>query len=373
MYLPSIPGVWNVVRRRPRLLWVAASNLSGRLAHSIGRSHAAGYSGPPEQLTIVVTDACNHRCPMCHYAASASPEYQLNRTGHMKPEIFRRIIRETPGRPFVSFTGGEPLLHPHIAEFVEMAHARGLATTLTTNGSLLAKRAAALVDAGLDMLVVSVDGPPETHDHIRGKNAFSRLAEGLRVVLGHAARPVVFVSMALSDQNDDQILPMYDIALRLRVDGINYNHLWMHTREMVTECSALLGPGFQVGAVDWNIQPELVDPGQVAQDLETVKRRSRRTGLLVTETPFLDPSQIRVWYREPSRFVKFRSTRCAWIRLRVWPNGDVRPCREWTVGNLAQDGVASVWNGPRMRDFRRLLARHGTIPICARCCYMAHR
>jgi MoaA/NifB/PqqE/SkfB family radical SAM enzyme len=59
--------------------------------------------------------------------------------------------------------------------------------------------------------------------------------------------------------------------------------------------------------------------------------------------------------------------------LIVWPNGDVKPCREWVVGNVNQTPAMEVWNGEKFRSFRRLLAERGTLPICARCCYMAYR
>jgi len=359
--------------RKPRLLSLAASNLLARLVHPYVKRQVDGWSAPPEQITVVVTDICNFRCPMCQYVFSDSPGFRLNKIGHMEPHLFHKLMDETPGKPLIAFAGGEPLLHPHIDDFIAHAHAQGRPTWLTTNGWFLAKRAKAICDAGLDFLVVSVDGPPEIHNRIRGDKSFERLAEGLDAILRLSKRPVVFINMAISDFNSDQLINMYDLAVEMGVDGIDYNHLWMQTDEMVKEFNVQFASFFTADEVAWDIHPELVNVQQVGGALATIKRRSWRNRLIITENPFLKRPEIESWYRMPAEFVKWTTTRCAWNRMRVWPDGSVKGCREWIVGNIAQEHVMDVWNGPRLRSFRRLLANYGTIPICARCCDLAHR
>ena len=62
----------------------------------------------------------------------------------------------------------EPLLHPRIDEIVRMIAGRGHHVDLVTNGLLLAEKAAELAAAGIDTIHVSLDGPEEVHDRIRG-------------------------------------------------------------------------------------------------------------------------------------------------------------------------------------------------------------
>jgi MoaA/NifB/PqqE/SkfB family radical SAM enzyme len=224
----------------------------------------------------------------------------------------------------------------------------------------------------LDLLVVSVDGPKEVHNQIRGGKVFERLSAGIETILAQPSRPITFVSMAISDLNYDQLIPMYELALSWGVDGINYNHLWMQTHETVEAMSNQ----FSILAADdvtWDIHPEEVDTEQLAMQLATIRQRTRFSHLIVTQTPDLSWNDIGLWYRQPERFVKYNSTRCAWTRMKVWPDGNVKPCREWVAGDVSQEHAMQVWNGEKFREFRRLLARHGTLPICSRCCYMAHR
>jgi Fe-coproporphyrin III synthase len=365
-------GISNIVRRRPLALSVATQNITHRLTHLFTRQRSLGWSAPPEQITFVITDACNLRCKMCQYAYSASPGYQLNRNGTMPAQLFRKIVDEVPGHPIITITGGEPLLHPEIAELLAYARHKGHFCTLTTNGWLLEKHAAALCQSGLDLLVVSVDGPQEVHDAIRGKHAFMHLAAGLRAVMAQPHHPIIFVSTVISDLSQEHLIPMFEQAQAWGVDGINFSHLWMQTHEMVETQNSLFSI-FAADEIAWEVQPEKIDPCRVADALQEIRRRTRFSSLTVTQTPDLSQEEIATWYRQPERFVKYASTRCAWTRMKVWPNGDLKPYREWVVGNVAQAPAMEVWNGEKFRSFRRLLAERGTLPICARCCYMAYR
>ncbi len=123
---------------------------------------------------------------------------------------------------------------------------------------------------------------------------------------------------------------------------------------------------FDADEIAWDIHPEQIDPSQVAEALAEIHQRTRFSSLVVTQTPDLSRDEIATWYRQPERFVKYASTRCAWTRLKVWPNGDVKPCRGWVVGNVAQTPAMEVWNGEQFRSFRRLLAERGALPICRR-------
>lgn len=368
----SIHGLLSLVARYPQLLTLAASNASGRLKPRMLGNGKTGQAAPPEQITVMVTDLCNLRCKMCQYAHDAEENYQLNRQGRMAPSLFQKLIDETPQNRLVSLTGGEPLLHPDLPDFISYVKKKGRICSVTTNGWHLPERAREICQAGLDILIVSVDGLRPVHDQVRGRGSFERLEKGLKAVLSISPRPMVFTTMAISNINCAQIEHVYRQSLLWGVDGTNFNHLWIHLRNPA-EKYQFENTSLGLDEVRWSIQPERVDVDYLVYQLETVKALNRRRKFILIDTPALNEQQIRDWYQDPGKFVKWSTTRCAWIRMKIWPDGSFKPCRGWSVGSIADHDAMDLWNQLPIRKFRQHLARQGTFPICARCCYLAHR
>jgi cyclic pyranopterin phosphate synthase len=134
----------------------AAENAGGPVADSRGR--------PLHDLRISVTDRCNFRCTYCMPKEVFGRDYQfLPHDALLTFEEITRLARvfKSLGVDKIRLTGGEPLLRRNIERLVEMLAALDLEITLTTNGALLAKKAQALKDAGLDRVSVSLDSLDE--------------------------------------------------------------------------------------------------------------------------------------------------------------------------------------------------------------------
>ncbi|MDH3500256.1 MAG: radical SAM protein, partial [Acidimicrobiia bacterium] len=112
-------------------------------------------------LRISVTDRCNFRCGYCMPAEIFNREYEfLKREQLLTFEEITRISRafHRLGVEKIRLTGGEPLMRRGIEDLIAMlAGIDGLDLTLTTNGSLLARKADVLVAAGLRRVTVSLD------------------------------------------------------------------------------------------------------------------------------------------------------------------------------------------------------------------------
>ena len=132
---------------------------NGLLADQLGR--------PLHDLRISVTDRCNFRCSYCMPKEVFNKEYPyLPHSSLLTFEEITRLARVfmTHGVRKIRLTGGEPLLRKNIEILIEQLAALRtpegdkLDLTLTTNGSLLAKKAKALKAAGLQRVTVSLDG-----------------------------------------------------------------------------------------------------------------------------------------------------------------------------------------------------------------------
>jgi cyclic pyranopterin phosphate synthase len=112
-------------------------------------------------LRISITDRCNFRCTYCMPKTVFGRDYPfLPRSEILSFDEIVRVARifRLLGVEKIRLTGGEPLLRRNVEHLIEMlAGIPGLELTLTTNGSLLARKAAALKAAGLARVTVSLD------------------------------------------------------------------------------------------------------------------------------------------------------------------------------------------------------------------------
>lgn len=127
----------------------------------------------PKYLFIRLLEACNAGCSMCSFAFSRSQyRFGIAELRH----VLNSARRE--GIEFVRFTGGEPLIHTDILEMIKLVSSFGMRPSIITNGGLLAKRVDALRDAGLEQVIVSIDGAAAaTHDSIRQLSGLFSLAK----------------------------------------------------------------------------------------------------------------------------------------------------------------------------------------------------
>jgi len=125
------------------------------------------FGRPLQDLRISVTDRCNFRCTYCMPKEIFGRDFEFMRRDELLS--FEEIARVAAafvraGVRKLRITGGEPLLRKGIEDLIELlALIEGVEDlTLTTNGSLLARKARALRDAGLDRVTVSLDSMDDT-------------------------------------------------------------------------------------------------------------------------------------------------------------------------------------------------------------------
>ncbi len=190
------------------------------LADTLGR--------PLRDLRISVTDRCNFRCSYCMPRAAFGRDHAFL----PQPELlsFEEITRVA--RLFLSLgvrklrlTGGEPLLRKDLEHLVaQLAALRTLdghppELTLTTNGSLLARKARALKDAGLQRVTVSLDALDATTFQQMSDSSLSvsDVLEGIDHARAVGLGPIKVNMVVQRGVNDHQILPM---ARHFRGSGV---------------------------------------------------------------------------------------------------------------------------------------------------------
>ncbi|MDR6152908.1 cyclic pyranopterin phosphate synthase [Acidovorax delafieldii] len=174
---------------------------------------------PLRDLRISVTDRCNFRCNYCMPKEVFDKDYPYLPHGALLSfEEITRLARLflAHGVRKIRLTGGEPLLRKNLEDLVaQLAQLRtvdGVAPdlTLTTNGSLLARKAQALKDAGLNRVTVSLDGLDDTIFRRMNDVDFPVADVLAGIEAAHAAGlSHIKVNMVVKrGTNDHEILPM---------------------------------------------------------------------------------------------------------------------------------------------------------------------
>ena len=184
---------------------------TGLLADRLGR--------PLHDLRISVTDRCNFRCSYCMPKEVFDRDYKfLPQTSLLSFEEITRIARifVSHGVSKLRLTGGEPLLRKHleslIAQLSELRTPGGdaLDITLTTNGSLLERKAQALRDAGLKRVTVSLDALDDTIFRRMNDVDFpvADVLRGIEAAQRVGLAPIKINMVVKRGTNDHEIVPL---------------------------------------------------------------------------------------------------------------------------------------------------------------------
>jgi len=177
----------------------------GTLRDSLGRSM--------HDLRISVTDRCNFRCVYCMPREVFDAHYSfLPHSAILSFEEIARLARIFVGLGVekIRLTGGEPLVRRDLHRLVAMLKELDVELTLTTNGSLLARNAPALAQAGLDRVTVSLDSLDEATFRAMNDVDFpvAKVLESIDAAAAAGLSPVKINMVVKRGVNDRDILPM---------------------------------------------------------------------------------------------------------------------------------------------------------------------
>jgi cyclic pyranopterin phosphate synthase len=172
---------------------------------------------PMRDLRVSVTDRCNFRCTYCMPKASFGADHAfLPRAEVLTFEEMARTVGAAValGVRKVRLTGGEPLVRREVERLVAMIAAiDGIEDlTLTTNGSLLAAKAAALADAGLQRVTVSLDALDDATFMAMNDVAFpvARVLDGMAAAEAAGLGPLKVNSVVRRGVNEHAIVDLAD-------------------------------------------------------------------------------------------------------------------------------------------------------------------
>lgn len=169
----------------------------------------------PKILYVKVSENCNSRCFMCHYAGRHD-SYNITM------EQYDKLLEYVKRKHFtmIRFTGGEPLLHRNIIDFIKKANNLGLKVSIITNGYLLNFMAKQLIEAGLYQCIISLDGSnSDVHDNLRNfKGCFDNIILGIQELRKYNKSIKIRINTVVSGRNIMDLANIYKLLIKLNVD-----------------------------------------------------------------------------------------------------------------------------------------------------------
>lgn len=378
-----------LVRSNPHfietLLREVWNNLVGLPFH---RRFNPGWSTLPGEVTLDLTRRCNLKCVMCtqirHTAKIPSELSWYNSERELPLSEWTAVLDQIAAfRPRLHITGGEPFLYPNFRELIREAKRRRLFARVTSNGTLLAGMADLLVSLDVEMVAISIDGPEDVHDRIRGApGTFRRATAGVKAMLEVRKRlgkriPLLAVICTISKENLNTLKDMVPLALEIGVDVLMVHHTffdspgnvakhnrifsldWVRRRGMETILPGILDFEYYQSRIGAEDLPHL----QEALSGMREQAKGRLNMVFVPNLPreLIDPYYLDLEYPFPE------ICKNLWKNCRIYPDGSVAPCLHVYIGNITEQPLLELWNSPKMRAFREMIDE-GLFPACARCC-----
>jgi Fe-coproporphyrin III synthase len=199
------------------------------LSYSAENKTCSNLTSPRQQqrtVQIHPTLWCNLLCQHCYSSSGPS----LTRVTLDQTTLLDAITDvHKLGYRIVSFSGGEPLLYNGLENLLSHAKSLGMKTSVTTNGTVLNKELLGRLKDHLDLLAISLDGPPSIHNEIRGsQDAFDRLLKGLENVKS-VGLPIGFIH-TLTRENWEHLLWVAEFAANHHASLLQIHPLELHGR-----------------------------------------------------------------------------------------------------------------------------------------------
>lgn len=310
--------------------------------------------GHPFKLSFAVTYRCNLQCRMCNIWRKPADAKELDIAQ------IDAFLSRTRGLSWVGLTGGEPFLRADLPQIVESVNRHCgeslLAVHFATNGQLvegiadLLDHLARIKRRWQPVFTVSIDGPPELHDEIRGRaGAWDRAVETLRLL-----------------KNTEGIKAQVGFTLT------QYN-----LQAFATTCAALEGavPGFRRDDITVSIFHRSVFyydntgmPGLDRQALETaIDKIQGELGPVASPAAFLRNRYLRLYKRYATTHRSPVTCRALSSLCFLDPAGDLYPCAIFNrrlINVREMTGTfGELWRSPAARRLAAECAR-GRCPSC---------
>lgn len=350
-----------------------------------------GKAFHPLSVTLLVSYRCNLRCKMCFYyneveKGKTCKLIEDRSSEELTLSQIKDLIDQCAKMKVKVFTihGGEPLLYPNIFEVSRYARDKGMLVNFVTNGTLINEvMAKKIVNAGINHITFSLDGPRSVHDEVRSvPGTFDRLIKGIGILKDMEAKGAVVPNLSISTYVS--AINQKRLAQTLRVineTGIkdwgvglithNSDKLAMATKNRLgLDCED--GHGNLEGLKD-EVKNINIDILNNQREACSVVNSHQGYSLNII---FPSKDAINNYYNPG--WNEISTCTYPWSRTVISPYGEVFPCVNLSMvncilGNIKEKSLSNIWNDKPYALLRKSLKRDGLLPLCSKCCHINNK
>ncbi len=275
-----------------------------------------------------LTERCNLMCKHCYQEGKRIEEISFDEVRDVMDEV-ASLVDEWSGAYGIDFsrsfnvTGGEPFLREDLFDILGEMRMRGFDVYLLTNGTFITqKKAKILSELGVKGVQVSIEGPENVHDMIRGSGSFALSKKGTAYLLDSDLR--VTLNVTLSKLNAGYMEDIVALADELGAQRVGF--------------SRLVPSGSGMGMLH-----EMLSPQEVRGLYETIPLMGNSGVEIVTGVPVA--SQMNHNSNQDMRYIPCGGCSAGMSGLTFLPDGTITPCRRLNgpIGNLRRDSLREIW------------------------------
>lgn len=335
----------------------------------------------PKWVVLGVNNVCNLHCKMCDVGTqNLESNFAQNLVGthpiNMPLELITKVIDQTATyfpKSKLAYAFTEPLVYPHLVESIAYATKKGIYTTITTNALTLKQKAKGLAEAGVKQLYISLDGPQEIHNQIRGhKKSFQKAIEGIIEIQKYKDAPKIDVICAITQWNVGHLVSFLEELKNLKINEVSFMHTQFADKGMADKHNEKWGHLYPATSSNLEeVDLNQMNLSKLSNEIELI--RQQNYPFKVTFSPEINrEEELDEFYLQPEKLLGSRCN-AVFSSIMIKSDGSVIPahgrCFNLTVGNMYQSNFPEIWNSTNFSAFRKNLMKDGGLfDGCSRCC-----
>jgi MoaA/NifB/PqqE/SkfB family radical SAM enzyme len=338
------------------------------------------YLFSPEWIILGVNNVCNLHCKMCDVGTkNLDSNFAQNLVGshpiNMPIDLIKKIIDQTAiyyPNAKLGYAFTEPLVYPHLEESLQYINHKGLSASITTNALTLKHKAPTLAKTNTEVFI-SLDGPQDIHNEIRGhKKSFQKAIEGINELLRLNPNIKISVFCVITEWNIGHLKSFLNFFKEFPLQRIGF----MHTNFTSQKISDLhnnvwgsLYPSTSSNMDEINIDQFNLD--ELWDEILDIKNTP--TNYPIHFSPEITSKEKLIeFYHNPEKIIG-KGCNDVFTNVMIKSDGSVIPshgrCYNLTLGNIYTEDLASIWKGSVLKKLRvNLNKSNGLFPACSRCC-----